>query len=358
MTVAEFAERLGAELRPGAGEDLSAIADTTVTGLNGIETARPTEITFVANQVYARLAPRTRAAAIIVEPEFVDLPVPTLRIANPYLAWARAIELIYPAMRYAPGIHPTAAIDPSATLGSGVHIGAYAVISEGCTVGQNTVILAHTVLYPGASVGARCLIHAHAVIRENCRLGDEVILQNGVVIGGDGFGFAKDASGRWRKIQQPAPTVLEDRVEVQTNSCIDRASVGETRIGAGTKVDNLVQVGHGSIIGEDALLCAQVGLAGSTILGNKVILAGQVGVSGHLTMGDGSIATAQSGVGMNIAPGAVVSGSPSMDNRIWLRMVTSLPRLPELMRRVKALENRLGPAPQAGTDPSSSGSNA
>lgn len=341
MTLGELAERLGAVLTPGDGEDAATAAARNISGLNGIETATGSEVTFVANQVYARLAAKTGAAAIIVEPSFHAVPVATLRIANPYLAWARAIELFYPAPVYAPGMHPMAAVDPSATVGEGVHIGAFAVIGAGCSVGDGSVILPHAVLYPGSSIGARCLIHAHAVVREGCRLGDDVVLQNGAVIGADGFGFAKNAEGRWLKIQQAGPAVLEDRVEVQANSCIDRASIGETRIGAGAKVDNLVQVGHGCVVGEDTLLCSQVGLAGSTILGKKVILAGQVGVSGHLTMGDGSIATAQSGVGMNIAPGATVSGSPSMDNRTWLRMVTSLPRLPELMRRVRALEQGL-----------------
>lgn len=349
MTLGELAERLEAELLPGSGGDHAAAAAIEITGLNGIESAGPTEVTFVANQTYARLASKTGAAAIIVEPEFHEVPVATLRIKNPYFAWAKAIELMYPAPKYAPGVHAMAAVDPTAKIGADVHIGAFAVVGESCEVGDETVILPHAVLYPGASVGARCLIHAHAVVREGCRLGDEVVLQNGAVIGSDGFGFAKDAAGHWSKIQQAGPAVLEDKVEVQANSCIDRASVGETRIGAGAKVDNLVQVGHGSAVGADSLLCSQVGLAGSTILGKHVILAGQVGVSGHLTMGDGSIATAQSGVGMNIAPGAMVSGSPSMDNRTWLRMVTSLPRLPELMRRVKALENTLKKlTPEAG----------
>lgn len=353
MTLGELAERLVAELLPGVGDDVAAVAAKEITGLSGIETAGPSEVTFVANPTYARLAAKTGAAAIIVEPEFHEVPVATLRIKNPYFAWARAIELMYPAPVYAPGIHPMAAVDPTAQLGRDVHLGAFAVVGAGCVVGDGTVILPHAVLYPGSTVGARCLIHAHAVVREGCLLGDEVVLQNGVVIGADGFGFAKDAAGRWSKIQQAGPAVLEDRVEVQANSCVDRASIGETRIGAGAKVDNLVQVGHGSDVGPDSLLCAQVGLAGSTILGKNVILAGQVGVSGHLKMGDGSIATAQSGVGMNIEPGAMVSGSPSMDNRTWLRMVTSLPRLPELMRRVRAVEQglaKLTPAQPAETE--------
>jgi UDP-3-O-[3-hydroxymyristoyl] glucosamine N-acyltransferase len=177
------------------------------------------------------------------------------------------------------------------------------------------------------------------VVREGCRLGDDVVLQNGVVIGSDGFGFAKNAEGRWVKIIQAGPTVLENAVEVQANACVDRASIGETRIGAGTKIDNLVQVGHGSMVGENTLLCSQVGLAGSTTVGNNVILAGQVGAAGHLTIGDGAIATAQSGIPSDVPPGAVVSGYPATDNRSWLRTVAAVNRLPEVLQRVKALEN-------------------
>jgi UDP-3-O-[3-hydroxymyristoyl] glucosamine N-acyltransferase len=213
-------------------------------------------------------------------------------------------------------------------------LGAYVVIGDNCTVGDDAVLLPHVVLYPGATVGRRFFAHAHAVVREGCTLGDEVTLQNGAIIGADGFGFAKTAAG-WEKIVQSGPAVLEDRVEVQANACIDRASVGETRIRAGAKVDNLVQVGHGSTVGENTLLCAQVGLAGSTTVGKNVILAGQVGVAGHLTIGDGAIATAQTGIPGDVAPGAVVSGYPAMDNRQWLRTVAAVNRLPELLRKLK-----------------------
>jgi UDP-3-O-[3-hydroxymyristoyl] glucosamine N-acyltransferase len=208
------------------------------------------------------------------------------------------------------------------------------VVGEGCSVGANSVLLPHVVLYPGVTVGERFFAHAHAVVREGCRLGDDVTLQNGAIIGADGFGFSKTSAG-WEKIVQSGPAILEDRVEVQANACIDRASVGETRIRAGAKVDNLVQVGHGSTIGENTLLCAQVGLAGSTTVGKNVILAGQVGVAGHLTIGDGAVATAQTGIPSDVAPGAVVSGYPAMDNRAWLRTVAAVNRLPDLLRRLK-----------------------
>lgn len=346
MTLGELADRLGADLAAPEGMARDEAAARTITGLAGIETAGPNELTFVANNKYARLAKSTGAAALIVEPDFAAIPVPTLRIKNAYLAWARAIEIFHPAPRYEPGVHPSAVVAPTATIGSGVHIGACAVVGDHCTVADDAVLLPHSVLYPGVTVGERSVVHAHVVVRENCRIGADVILQNGVIIGGDGFGFARHADGRWIKIQQAGPVVVEDWVEVQANSCIDRASIGETRIAAGAKIDNLVQVGHGSVVGANSLLCAQVGLAGSSILGKGVILAGQVGVSGHLTMGDGSIATAQSGIGEDIAPGAITSGSPSMDNRTWLRMVTALPRLPDMMKRLRAVEAALPKTPE------------
>jgi UDP-3-O-[3-hydroxymyristoyl] glucosamine N-acyltransferase len=238
-------------------------------------------------------------------------------------------------LKYAPGVHKTAVIAETARLGDRAHVGAYVVVGEGCVVGDDAVLLPHVVLYPGVQIGARFFAHAHAVVREGCVLGDDVVLQNGAVIGADGFGFAKGAGGRWVKIMQAGPTVLEDAVEVQANACIDRASVGETRIKTGAKIDNLVQVGHGSTVGENTLLCSQVGLAGSSHVGKDVILAGQVGVAGHLTIGDGAIATAQTGIPNDVAAGAVVSGYPAMDNRDWLRMVAAARRLPELVRKMR-----------------------
>ncbi|MDQ2925336.1 MAG: UDP-3-O-(3-hydroxymyristoyl)glucosamine N-acyltransferase [Acidobacteriota bacterium] len=331
MNLNEMAERLGAALAGGDGE-------TEVMGVAGIEEAGPGEVTFVANPKYAALARTTRAAAVIVEPGFAETSVPTLRVENPYLAFARAIECFYQPPQYAPGIHSTAVVAASAKIGRRAHIGAYVVIAEDVIVGDDAVLLPHVVLYPGVRVGDRFLAHAHAVVREHCQLGDDVVLQNGAIVGADGFGFAKDAGGRWVKIVQSGWAVLEDAVEVQANACVDRASIGETRIARGAKIDNLVQVGHGSKVGENTLLCAQVGLAGSTTVGRNVILAGQVGVAGHLTVGDGAVATAQTGIPSDVAPGAVVSGYPAMDNRAWLRTVAAVNRLPDLLRKLRGLE--------------------
>ncbi|MBN9615987.1 MAG: UDP-3-O-(3-hydroxymyristoyl)glucosamine N-acyltransferase [Acidobacteriales bacterium 59-55] len=331
MKLADLAQHLGAAL------DGDAAAE--ITGVAAIDTAAPGDLTFVANPKYASLARSTRATAVLVEPEFAEIAAATLRIENPYLAFARAIELFYRPPEYAPGIHPTAVIAPTAKIGANAHIGAYVVVGEHVVLGDNATLLPHVVLYPDVQAGNNFFAHAHAVVREHCRLGDNVILQNGAVIGADGFGFAKQAgveSGRnWYKIQQSGPAVLEDHVEVQANACVDRASIGETRIHAGAKIDNLVQVGHGSTVGSDTLLCAQVGLAGSTTIGRGVILAGQVGVAGHCTVGDGAIATAQSGIPGDVAPGKVVSGYPAIDNRQWLRSVALVNRLPELLRSLK-----------------------
>ncbi|HET6176322.1 MAG TPA: UDP-3-O-(3-hydroxymyristoyl)glucosamine N-acyltransferase [Candidatus Sulfotelmatobacter sp.] len=310
--------------------------DTEITGLNGIEHAGRGDLTFVSNPKYAGAARTTQASAVIVSEDFPAISSAMLRAKDPYLTFAQALELFHEPLRYAPGVHPTAVVDPTAKIGAQAHIGPYVVIGEDVSIGDNAVLLAHVVIYRGVRIGDNFFAHAHSVVRENCRVGNNVLLQNGVVIGADGFGFAKTAEGRWHKIPQPAPVVIEDDVEVQANSCIDRASVGETRIGRGVKVDNLVQVGHGSQVGEDALLCAQVGLAGSSEIGNRVILTGQVGVVGHCKVGDNAIVTPQSGVAHDIPAGALVSGAPAVDHKLWLKYSAILPRLPEFMRTMRA----------------------
>lgn len=325
MKLAELAQLLGAECR--------GTPDADITGVAGIEEAGPGVVTFVANPKYAGLAKKTSAGAVLVAPDFPEIEASTLRIKNPYLAFARAIEIFHPVPAYPPGIHPTAVIHPTAKVGNGASIGAYVVISENCTIGEHATILPHVVIYSNVRIGDHFFAHAHSVVREDCRLGNHVVLQNGVVVGSDGYGFAKDDSGKWHKIVQSGPAIIEDDVEIQANSCIDRASVGETRIGRGAKIDNLVQVGHGSSVGENTLLCAQVGLAGSTHIGNNAILAGQVGVAGHCHIGDRVIVTAQSGVGGNIEAGKIISGSPAYDNRQWLRVCAIMPRLPELLKQ-------------------------
>jgi UDP-3-O-[3-hydroxymyristoyl] glucosamine N-acyltransferase len=215
------------------------------------------------------------------------------------------------------------------------------VVGDGAKIGRNATLYGHVVIYHGAQIGDDFCAHSHAVVREFCRIGDRVVLQNGAVIGGDGFGFAKRADGTHAKIVQSGVTVIEDDVEVQTLTSVDRATVGETRVKRGAKIDSLVQIGHASVVGEDNIICAQTGLAGSSILGKSVLLAGQVGVSGHLTIHDDAVAYAQSGIGGDVAAGSVVSGSPAFEHRQWLRAVTSFPKLPELLKTVRQLEQRL-----------------
>ena len=333
MKLGELATKLGAELRGDA--------ELEITGVKGIEEAGPAEVTFVANPKYAGLARTTRAAAVLVEPEFPEIEAATLRLKNPYLAFSRALGFFYQPPVYAPGIHPTAVIDPTAVIGGGAHIGAYVVIGPHVKLGAQATLLPHVVLYPGVEAGRNLFAHAHAVVREDCILGDDVTLENGVIIGADGFGFAKNDDGHWEKIPQSGPVRLGNRVDVQANATIDRATVGETRIGDGTKVDNLVQVGHASHVGENTLICAQTGLAGSSIIGNNVILTGQTGVAGHCTVGDGVILTAQSAVSHDVPAGKVISGSPGFDNRLWLRAVSLFQRLPELAKRLDRVDKKL-----------------
>jgi len=339
MKLSEVAQKLGCRLEGSPEIEIGAVA--------GIESAEAGQITFLANRRYFPLLKTTRASAVLVE-EGVGLardsslpPLAALRTANPYLAFAHAIELFYQPPRYAPGIHPTAIIAKSARIGEGAHVGPFCFVDEEAEIGRRAVLHSSVTIYRGAKIGDDFFAHAHVVVREFCRVGHRVILQNGVILGGDGFGFAKQQDGSWYKMQQPGPAVLEDDVEVQANSCVDRATVGETRIGQGAKLDDLVLVGHASRVGANTLLCGQVGLAGSTRIGSKCILAGQVGTAGHLTVGDGSVLTAQSGVPNDVPPDSLYSGYPAVENREWLKTVAALNRLPDLQKRVRDLESEI-----------------
>jgi UDP-3-O-[3-hydroxymyristoyl] glucosamine N-acyltransferase len=339
MRLAELAEKLSCRLEGDPGAEVSGVA--------GMDRAAPGQVTFLANRRYFPLLRTTRATAIFVE-DGIRIerdpglpPLAALRSANPYLAFARAIELFYQPPAYAPGIHPTAVIAPTARIGGGAHIGPYCFVDEDAVLGDQAVLHSFVTIYRSARIGRQFFAHAHAVVREHCRIGDRVILQNGVVIGADGLGFAKQKDGSWYKMTQSGPAVLEDDVEVQANSCVDRATVGETRIGRGAKLDDLVLIGHASEVGSYAMLCGQVGLAGSTKIGAGCILAGQVGTAGHLAVGDGTVVTAQSGVPNDIPPAALYSGYPAVENRQWLKTQAALNRLPELQRKVRELEERV-----------------
>jgi len=321
--------------------------DVEISGVAGIEHAGSGQVTFLANRKYFALLKTTRASAVLIEENVAierDATQPALsalRSSNPYLAFAHALELFYQAPEYTPGIHPTAIIAKTAKIGEGAHVGPYCYVDEDAEIGRNALLHSFVTIYRGAKIGDDLVAHAHSVVREHCRIGNRVILQNGVIIGGDGFGFAKRQDGTWYKMAQSGPAVLEDDVEVQSNACVDRATVGETRIRRGAKLDDLVLVGHASQVGVDTLLCGQVGLAGSTKIGNACILAGQVGTAGHLTVGDGSVITAQSGVPNDVPARAFYSGYPAVENRQWLKMMAALHQLPELQKRVRELESRL-----------------
>jgi UDP-3-O-[3-hydroxymyristoyl] glucosamine N-acyltransferase len=268
--------------------------------------------------------------------------VATLRTSNPYLAFGHAVELFYQTPPSLPGIDAAARIAPSAKIGPNASIGPYVVIEDDVEIGSNCILFPFVHLCRGARIGNNFKAYAHVSVREFCQIGNNVILQDGVKIGTDGYGYAKQNDGSYYKIVQSGIVVLEDDVEVGGNSTIDRATIGETRIRRGAKIDNLVQVGHASTVGENTLLCAQVGLAGSTKVGRDVILAGQVGAAGHLTIGDRAIATAQSGIPNDVEAGTVVSGYPSIENKKWLKSSVLFERLPELLKRIEALEKKAG----------------
>ena len=335
MKLGELAVRLGCVLE-GDGE-------IEIRRAEGLETAEASDVSFLSNPRYGRELSMTRASAVLIGKNVVikrDAKMPALaalRSENPYLDFARTIEFFHTPRQNAPGIHPTAVVAKSAKIGEGSHIGPHCFIDEGVEIGRNAMLHSLVTLYRDVKIGDDFLAHSQTVVREDCRIGNRVILQNGVVVGGDGFGFAKRANGSWHKIQQHAPVVIEDDVEIQSNSCIDRATVGETRIRRGAKIDDLVLVGHACEIGEDTILCGQVGLAGSTRIGNRCILAGQVGSAGHLEIGDGAIITSQSGMHLDVPPGAVRSGSPVMENKLWLKVIASLKRLPEMQKTVREL---------------------
>ena len=340
MKLRDIADALGCSL---AGDP-----EIEISGVAGMEQASPSHLTFLANPKYAHKVKHTRAGAILVNEAVKDHPIASLISQNPYLDFARALELFYRPPRPAPGIHPTAAIAPTSSIGENASIGAFAVVGEHVTIGRNATLHPHVVIYEGARIGDDFVAHSHAVVREFCRVGHRVILQNGAVVGGDGFGFARRTDGTHYKIVQSGIAVIEDDVEIQCLSAIDRATVGESRIKRGAKIDNLVQVGHASVVGEDNIICAQTGLAGSSVLERNVLLAGQVGISGHLTIHDDVIVYAQSGVGGDVEKGARISGSPAFAAGEWLRAITAFPKLPELLKTVRELKKKLEQLEQNG----------
>ncbi len=340
MKLHEIASRMEVELK-GDGE-------IEISGPAGIENARPDQITFISNPRYSSHLNTTTAGAVILAQDAPPCQIPNLRSSNPYLTFARIVQLFYEAPRPVPGIHATASVCESATIGENCSIGANVVISEEVQLGGGSILYPGVVIYPFARIGERFIAHSHAVVREHCQIGNRVILQNGSVVGADGFGFAPLGDGRFEKIVQSGIAVLEDDVELGAYSCVDRATVGETRVGKGTKIDNLVQIGHGSSVGQDTILAAQVGLAGSTHVGNRVILAGQVGVAGHLSIGDEARAIAQTGVARDVEAGKTIAGYPEMDARAWKRNYLILKDLPKIVRKLRKLEEKVAELEAAG----------
>jgi UDP-3-O-[3-hydroxymyristoyl] glucosamine N-acyltransferase len=344
LKLRDIADRLECRLEGDGEIDIQRVA--------GIEQAGPGDLTFFANPRYSAQLQATRASAVIVGDGAEARPsagVAILRAKNPYLVFAQAVELFEPAPSAVPGIHRLADVAPTATIAADASIAAFVSIGDGARVGARTVVRPHVTIGSGAVVGDDCVLHARVSIRERVSIGSRVIIQDGAVIGSDGFGFARRADGTHYKIPQIGGVVIEDDVEIGANTTIDRPAVGETRIGAGTKIDNLVQIAHGVKVGRDVLLAAQVGIAGSTTIEDRVTLAGQVGVAGHLTLGKGVIASAQTGIPNSIDAGTFVSGYPAIENRDWLRASAIFRRLPELkkalaelQRRLAELESRLG----------------
>jgi UDP-3-O-[3-hydroxymyristoyl] glucosamine N-acyltransferase len=333
MTLGDLAGRLGCEVHGNAELEISGVA--------GMEQARPDQLTFLANPKYAHKVKHTRAGAILATRPVTDAPITSVISANPYLDFARALALFYQAPRPPAGIHEQAFIDPTAQIGENASIGAFAVVGARAKIGRNAVLHPHVVIYEGVEIGDDFYAHSHVSVREFCRIGHRVTLQNGVVVGGDGYGFAKRSDGTHEKIVQSGVTAIEDDVEIQTLTSIDRATLGETRVKRGAKIDSLVQIGHACVVGEDNIICAQTGLAGSSVLERSVLLAGQVGVSGHLTIHENAVVYAQSGVGGDVDAGACISGSPAFDTKEWLRAATAFQRLPELLRTMRQLEKRV-----------------
>lgn len=334
MKLGAIAEALQCQLVGDPGIEISGVA--------GVEDAGPEDVTFLSNPRYAAQASRTQAAALIVEAPIEGVNLAFLVSSHPYLDFARVLELLHPQPEQEPGIHSTAVVAGTARIGEGSSIGPFAVIEDGVEIGKNASIGPHVVIERNARIGDDFVARAGAAVCHRSEVGDRVVLHHRVTVGSDGFGFARRADGSHKKILQTGKVVIEDDVEIQAGSCIDRAAVGKTRIGRGTIIDNLVQVGHAVKVGANTILCAQVGIAGSTILGSECILAGQAGVINHLQLGNRVLVTAQSGVGRDIPDGSKVSGSPAIDNRRWLRSTAVYSRLPAIDREVRSLRKRIG----------------
>jgi len=332
-SAAELASRLGARLEGSP--------DVVLRGVAPLGAARPDELSFLASPKYLAEARATRAGAVLAAPGSDLGPRTVLVVDDPYLALAAALEIFHPAVRPRAGVSPDAAIGAGCSLGADVAVLAGAVVGEGSRLGDGVVVMPGAVVGAGVEIGARSTIHPNVTIYDRCVIGCDVIIHAGAVIGSDGFGFAREGE-RHHKIPQVGNVVIEDDVEIGANVTIDRATFGSTIVGRGTKIDNLVQIGHNVQVGENSILVAQVGISGSTRLGKRVVFAGQSGAVGHIEIGDGAVVGAKSAVTRDLPAGAFVVGHPAIDAGIWKRAVAVFERLPQLRRRLMRLEKAGG----------------
>ncbi|WP_305043684.1 UDP-3-O-(3-hydroxymyristoyl)glucosamine N-acyltransferase [Geoalkalibacter sp.] len=328
------------ELAELVGAQLIGDGDCEITRVAPIDQAGPGEITFLANPRYATKLGDCRASAVIVPPGVDNDRHHLLVCANPYLAFARILKRLQPPVDVPREIMAGAQVHPSACLGEGVcvHPGCY--VGRDVSIGRDTILYPGVVLYDGVEVGEACVLHGNVVVREGCRLGDRVIVQPNAVIGSDGFGYAPDGR-RYVKIPQVGIVEIGDDVEIGAATCIDRAAMSVTRIGRGTKIDNLVQIAHNVVVGEDTIIVAQVGIAGSTRIGDHCTFGGQAGIAGHAKIGDDVTIAARGGVAGDIADGQVLSGTPAMPHKDWLKASMTFPKLPEIRRDVQQLKKQL-----------------
>ena len=331
-----------AELAAEIDGEVVGNGSTVLRGVAGIREAQPGEITFLANARYESHMAETRASAVICARGTQTFAIPMLQVDNPYLAFQRAVRVFRPDLYCPePGIHVTAVVSPGTTLGRDVAIGAHSVVEAGAVLGDRVVLM------PGCFVGAKAILgdgtflYPHVTVREECVIGRRCILHVGVAVGGDGFGYAFDA-GQYHKVPQVGNVVIGDDVEIGSNTTIDRATTGSTRIGEGTKIDNLVQIGHNVVIGRHCIIVAQVGIAGSTELEDFVTLGGQVGVAGHIRIGEHATVGGQSGVTKSVPGHATVTGYPAIAHPVFKRLQAFIQRLPQLFQRTKDLEQRVG----------------
>ncbi len=333
MTLAELAHRLGSRLEGDGSVEVFRVA--------GIEDAGPGDVTFLANPRYAARLSETRASAVIAGESVTGAPCAILRSANPYVTFADAIAVLTPPVRPPKGISPLAAVDPTAELGPDVSVGPFVVIGPGATIGARTIVYSHVSIGQDASIGEDCVLHAHASVRHAVVIGHRVTLQDGAVIGSEGFGFATRPDGVHQPIPQVGAVVIEDDVLIGAQSVVARPAVGETRVGAGTKIDTLVQIGHGVRVGRRVLLASQVGIAGSTVVEDGVVMAGQVGVTGHVRVGQGVVANAKTGITKDVPAGTHLSGMPGWEVSEWRTAFVLVRRLPEFRRKLLELTARL-----------------